>query len=234
MAAVLLRKCLATDGLWGALPAATQAGVKAGLLHSLEHEAAASVRGKIGHVVAEAARVGAGPGAALWPELLPTIFSLARAPAPAVRISALKAFTAVVEFAGEDAIAPHAAPLAGTLPALLADADASVGVAALAVFCVVVAHIEGPALTAYTSLVPAVVATLERSFAADEQLARDALEVRRSRRRDTAQLRTSRPPPSRPRASPPSAFSLFCSRSSTCSASARTFSARTLMPSARP
>jgi hypothetical protein len=178
MSAVLLRKAVET--VWVGVPEATRTGLKAGLLHALAHEQDKSVRNKIGHVVAQAAKVGAGAGSQEWPELLPTIFSLAANPVPDIRTSALKTFTSIAASAGAGAVAPHAGTLAGVLPGLLADSDASVAVAALQSFCAVVENLDGPAkahLAAYTALVPDLVKVLERSFSAGEEYARDVLEA---------------------------------------------------------
>lgn len=175
MAAVLLRKQL--DSVWRYLPPATQTGVKAGLLFALTQEQELPVRNKIGHVVAEAARLGAGDGAQQWPELLPKIFELAASPSPAVRASALKTFRSIATTAGGGAVAPHAGTLVGVLPTLLADADPAVSVAALESFCAVVENLTGAARDQYTALVPALVKVLERSFAAGEEFARDVLKA---------------------------------------------------------
>ena len=178
MSAVLLRKFLVrAEGTWPKLAPATHAGVKAGLLHALAGETAASVRNKLGHALAEVAAQAAGEGAAGWPELLPGIFALAAAPVPAQREAALLAFTAVVQYTGSEVVQAHAATLLGILTSLLSDSASAVAVAALKATCAVIETLESDAARdVYKSLVPLLFRALERSFESSEEAAQDAIQ----------------------------------------------------------
>jgi len=128
LAAVLLRRLLEARGpapahepVWGRLAPPVQASVQSGLLAALAAEPRRAMAQKIAHVVASLAARAAGAGGAGWPQLLPSVFALARAPAPLARENALFMFTRLADVAGAELLAPHAAALLPVMTALLAD-----------------------------------------------------------------------------------------------------------------
>jgi hypothetical protein len=156
LANVLLRKLLTKLETWTALGPAAQAAVRDGLLAALTGEPTNHVRHKACHAIAEVAVKCAGPGAAQWPELLPRIFTLASAPEPRRRESALYLFTRLGEYAGDVLLVPHAEQLRGLLGGLLADADNGVRIAALKGAVALAASIPDDGLrNSYQALIPA-------------------------------------------------------------------------------
>ena len=94
-------------------------------------DASRNIVQKVAHIVAAVAARAGGPGCRDWPELLPAVFSLARAPTPAVRENALFLFARLADAAGAELLTPHASALLPVMSELLRDGDNGVRVAAM-------------------------------------------------------------------------------------------------------
>ncbi|OQS07098.1 importin [Thraustotheca clavata] len=93
-APVLLRRLLETEGL-NHLEQSHHLALKAQLLASLSAEPMAHIRRKLGHVIAEIARL-----EKQWPELLPAIVGLTQQPDAAMQITALDVIATLCEYMG--------------------------------------------------------------------------------------------------------------------------------------
>jgi hypothetical protein len=135
--------------------------VKTGLLTALRAETDSKVQTALGALVAVVAAEAGGEGCALWPALLPNVFSLAQSEDPAARVLSLKLFAELANADGAVLLTPHVPTLHQVMAVVLADPDNNVAVAAVeAAVCMLVALEDRDARLSFHVHLPAMLAVL--------------------------------------------------------------------------
>eukprot|EP00741_Cyanophora_paradoxa_P021221 tig00000237_g20482.t1 len=137
LAAVMLRKKIATH--YGRIPADLQASVKTVMLESIVKEPQSLVRRAVSNVVAALAKLLVPPGQ--WNELLVFLHQCSQSPQKEHREAAMLLFSTLTETIG-DTLRQHFETLKNVFATGLADAEASVRVAALKAVSALVQWIE--------------------------------------------------------------------------------------------
>lgn len=176
LAAVLLRR--SAQELWTGAEEEARNSVKNQLLSGIRADIRQDLRKKICDTIAVIGAPLVDKDPCQWPELLPTLFELARSTSSHERENAMNVFSQLAEFVDAKAFVPHLATLKTAFYTCLSDSDLFVQLAALRATCSLLNLLESKLCNNFVDLVPHMLRPIQETVSAGkEEEARSAIEM---------------------------------------------------------